>query len=370
MADMSQGTQLLQATMLRKPDSRSFLCRVLAVAGVVTSFVAGRVSAGDLPLVIRSSPSGASVEIGGALHGSTPLTLTYPTGHFKAPATIWARHLSEPIEVTLRLIGYKPRVVKLGDGPNYWSSINGANHFTYYLLRPEYSIELEPALRTASADGQSPSNDIAYVEELRALARLREEGVLSDEEFERSKREILDQVADRRRAQDVEDQRAEPDPASPTESGEEGAPTFVLPIPQEVLTEKALGWRRVAAANTDGVDLFMPRTVSTPGFGDEQVRIRSVAFLKTEANDAIYLQVKVHLVTFQPVARTLRASVQTKVGDVAQSLTWKVAADGWGARLLDYSASRDALFAWKVSDALLQEWSNDGGPFLFLTLSQ
>jgi hypothetical protein len=129
----------------------------------------------------------AKVELGGSYIGVTPLRLNYPTAYFQAPMTVWARHLSAPLRFTFALHGYATKTVDLGDGPNSWTSLNGRNRFDYYLLQHHYVIELE-------APPSSAINDVlAAATALEKLAQLREQGILTSEEFEAKKRLVLGQ---------------------------------------------------------------------------------------------------------------------------------------------------------------------------------
>jgi len=141
--------------------------------------------AGEVPMKLDSAPSGATVEVGGSTVGTTPLTLRYPTSYFKAPKTVWARHLSAPLVFILRKPGFVEKRVELGQGPNSWVSLDGSNRFDYYLLRNSYTIQLEVQQETPPAGG------LSYLDELRELAKLREEGIISDAEFAEKKAVLL-----------------------------------------------------------------------------------------------------------------------------------------------------------------------------------
>ena len=141
--------------------------------------------AGMRVMVLDSAPPGAKVEQAGKLIGTTPLRLQYPEAYFKTPNTVWARHLAAPLEFKITLKGYRTKEVKIGNGPFSWTSFNGLNHFSFYLLDPSYRIVLDPA---DAVDSSDPSG---YLKDLKMLADLRDRGVLTEEEFERKKQEIL-----------------------------------------------------------------------------------------------------------------------------------------------------------------------------------
>lgn len=148
-------------------------------------------------LTIQSAPPGAEVELGGKFVGLTPIALEYPASHFREPATVWGNYLGEPLKVTLRKDGYQTKMVELGDGPHTWTSLDGSNRFEYYLLDTSYTIELEEAA------GVGGTQALAAAEAIRTLADLREDGLISDSEFEEKKAELLASISSRssRRAQ-------------------------------------------------------------------------------------------------------------------------------------------------------------------------
>jgi hypothetical protein len=147
-----------------------------------------KLSAGELELILDTIPAGANVQLGGSLIGVTPLQLKYPTAYFQAPMTIWARHLGAPLKFTFELKGYATKTVELGDGPNSWTSLNGRNNFDYYLLHRSYAITLEAVPSTPVADV------LAAATVLEKLAQLRDQGILTPEEFEAKKRLVLGQA--------------------------------------------------------------------------------------------------------------------------------------------------------------------------------
>jgi hypothetical protein len=141
--------------------------------------------AGMRVMVLDSAPPGAKVEHAGKLIGTTPLQLEYPEAYFKAPNTVWGRHLSAPLEFKLTLKGFQAKSVRIGNGPFSWTSLNGANRFEFYLLDLSYRIVLDPEGANQHSD---PSG---YLEDLQMLADLRDRGVLTEDEFQQKKQEIL-----------------------------------------------------------------------------------------------------------------------------------------------------------------------------------
>jgi Short C-terminal domain len=144
-------------------------------------------AAGEVEMTLDTMPTGARVELGGGYIGVTPLRLNYPTAYFQTPMTIWARHLSAPLRFTFTSHGYATKTVDLGDGPNSWTSLNGRNRFDYYLLHRQYVIELEAASSTAATEV------LVAATALEKLAQLRDQGILTAEEFEVKKRLVLGQ---------------------------------------------------------------------------------------------------------------------------------------------------------------------------------
>jgi hypothetical protein len=165
------------------------MSRFLSWSVVTAVVVAAPVFAEQKTLTIDSEPAGAEVEIAGKFVGLTPITLEYPASHFREPATVWGNYLGEPLKVTLRKDGYKTKVIELGDGPHAWASLDGSNRFEYYLLDSGYTIELE------ESDAASGTNALAAAEAIRALADLRDDGLISDSEFEEKKTELLASIS-------------------------------------------------------------------------------------------------------------------------------------------------------------------------------
>jgi len=165
---------------------RSMALVVLIAAGSVPA------AAEDQKVVLFDSwPRGATVEIAGKPVGVTPLVRAFDEGFFKSPGTVWNRYLASPPTFVLRGEGHAPVQGVLGDGPMTWTSLNGANRFTYYLMRHAY-FETLPELGAEKPSAPEPAPDpVAVVAALEKLAGLKAQGVLTEAEFEQQKARLL-----------------------------------------------------------------------------------------------------------------------------------------------------------------------------------
>jgi len=164
--------------------------RVAMVA--LLGLVPGLARAEERAVLFDSWPRGATVEIAGKPVGVTPLVRRFEEGFFKKPGTVWNRYLANPPAFALRLEGHALVEGSLGDGPFTWVSMNGANRFDYYVMRPAVFGILSEQPDSKPVPAPPPSDPVATVEALERLASLREQGVLTTDEFEKQKARILD----------------------------------------------------------------------------------------------------------------------------------------------------------------------------------
>lgn len=128
--------------------SRAFACALAVAAWVV---LPAQTLADTLK--ITSKPSGAKVEIDGAVAGNTPFEKDYPGGYFRRPMTVLSARLEHAMTARIMLDGYVTKEIKLTDGPRDWNSLNGRKHFEYWVMRQsQFDVELKPIKVVFSGD--------------------------------------------------------------------------------------------------------------------------------------------------------------------------------------------------------------------------
>jgi serine protease Do len=96
-------------------------------------------------LTITSTPPGATVEIDGAIVGTTPYRIDYPGGYFHKPHVVFAARLDHSMTARISKDGYTVQEVKLTEGPMEWVSVTGKDHGKYWLLKAKkISVTLQP----------------------------------------------------------------------------------------------------------------------------------------------------------------------------------------------------------------------------------
>lgn len=110
-------------------------------------------------LVITSAPSGATVEIDGAVVGTTPYEISYPNSYFHKPHTVFSARLEHAMVAHIYKDGYAPQRLTLTSGPLEWVAVTGRHHGKYFVLKSErFDIKLEPAsersVGSIEADGK------------------------------------------------------------------------------------------------------------------------------------------------------------------------------------------------------------------------
>jgi hypothetical protein len=97
-------------------------------------------------LKVTSSPAGATLELDGAVAGTTPYQIDYPGGYFHKPHTVFGSKLEHSLTLRVSKEGYLTQQVTLTEGPYEWVSVNGRHHGNYFLLKSShFEIKLEPA---------------------------------------------------------------------------------------------------------------------------------------------------------------------------------------------------------------------------------
>jgi hypothetical protein len=100
---------------------------------------------------ITSAPSGASVEIDGALVGTTPLDTDYPGGDFHKTHTIFGARLEHAMTIRISKDGYATRQITSTDGPFEWIAVSGKHHGNYFVLKSDrFDMKLAPGPESAT----------------------------------------------------------------------------------------------------------------------------------------------------------------------------------------------------------------------------
>jgi hypothetical protein len=130
-------------------------CLYASLVLPVLLLLAARTHAGKL--TIASTPPGATVEIDGAVVGTTPYQIAYPGGYFHKTHTVFGTRLEHAMLLHIYKDGYAPQKVALTTGPFEWVAVTGRHHGKYFLLKSDrFDITLEPA--SNSGDGTTEAN--------------------------------------------------------------------------------------------------------------------------------------------------------------------------------------------------------------------
>jgi hypothetical protein len=101
-------------------------------------------------LTITSTPPGATLEIDGAIVGTTPYEIAYPGGYFHKTHTVFGTRLEHAMLLHIYKDGYAPQKVEMTSGPFEWVAVTGRHHGKYFLLKSKrFDITLEPAANSA-----------------------------------------------------------------------------------------------------------------------------------------------------------------------------------------------------------------------------
>ena len=117
---------------------------ILVLAELTLPFCLVR-AASDDTVTITSEPSGARVEANGKFIGTTPFEWRIGNWAFNPHKhTVFSKHLQDPVLITVIKEGFVPKTVTLTGPSRQWNSLNGANHYTYYLIQSsEYRLKLD-----------------------------------------------------------------------------------------------------------------------------------------------------------------------------------------------------------------------------------
>jgi PEGA domain len=92
---------------------------------------------------ITSAPSGASVEIDGALVGNTLFHTDYPGGYFHKTHTVFGARLEYAMILRISKDGYATQQITITDGPFEWVAVNGKHHGNYFVLKSDH-FDMKP----------------------------------------------------------------------------------------------------------------------------------------------------------------------------------------------------------------------------------
>jgi len=94
---------------------------------------------------ITTAPSGANVEIDGALVGTTPFHTDYPGGYFHKTHTVFGARLEHAMTLRISKDGYATQQMTITDGPFEWIAVSGKHHGNYFVLKSDhFDMKLDP----------------------------------------------------------------------------------------------------------------------------------------------------------------------------------------------------------------------------------
>jgi len=132
------------------------LHRFSVIASLLLCFV---VPSSAESLKITSNPPGASVELNGALVGTTPFEKSFPGGYFHRTHTVIGQRLEHPLVARVSLPGYATREIQLTDGPMEWVDLHGHNHGQYWLFKSDhFHADLDPIASTFTGNVAAPDS--------------------------------------------------------------------------------------------------------------------------------------------------------------------------------------------------------------------
>jgi hypothetical protein len=110
-------------------------------------------------LTITTSPPGATVEINGAVAGTTPYHIDYPSSYFHKPHTAFSARLEHAFTVRISKEGYLAQQVTLTNGPFEWVAVTGRHRGNYFLLKADhFEIKLEAISSGNGASSETYGN--------------------------------------------------------------------------------------------------------------------------------------------------------------------------------------------------------------------
>jgi len=133
----------------------------VGVAAALWSFCLPRVARADI-LKITSTPPGATVEVDGAVIGTTPLERKYPGGYFHKPHSVFGARLDHALVARVSLAGFVTQQINLTDGPERWISFTGKSYGDYWLFKGDhFNVSLMPISQPISGQIELASGEAA-----------------------------------------------------------------------------------------------------------------------------------------------------------------------------------------------------------------
>jgi serine protease Do len=161
---------------VRRLQAQRYWITVLTATAVL--FLLGSKVQADT-ITISSSPSGATVEIDGAVVGTTPCKVKFPGGYFHRTKTVFGERLEHPMTARVYKDGYTVQEIKLTEGPFEWVALNGKDRGKYFLLKTtNFPLTLEavstvfnsPTRRSLVAETSGPLRKELPIENIVTLA--------------------------------------------------------------------------------------------------------------------------------------------------------------------------------------------------------
>ena len=126
------------------------LVRILpAFAGLLATLALAPLNRAEF-FNITSAPSGANVEIDGALVGTTPFRTDYPGGYFHKTHTVFGARLEHAMTLRISKDGYATQQITITDGPFAWIAVSRKHHGSYFVLKSDH-FDMKPAPGAESA---------------------------------------------------------------------------------------------------------------------------------------------------------------------------------------------------------------------------
>jgi PEGA domain len=121
-----------------------------AVAGLLATFALMPRACAE-SFNITSAPSGANVEIDGAIVGTTPFHTDYPGGYFHKTHTVFGARLEHAMTLRISKDGYATQQITITDGPFEWIAVSGKHHGNYFVLKSDhFDMKLAPGAESAT----------------------------------------------------------------------------------------------------------------------------------------------------------------------------------------------------------------------------
>jgi S1-C subfamily serine protease len=115
-------------------------------------------------LRIYSKPTGATVEIDGAVVGKTPYTAEIPSGYLHGTKSVFGKLLRHQMHLKLSLDGFFSTEADLATGPTPWVGLIGTYRGDYWTLKSDiFNFTLEEAVASFSGTVQETLSNTSLV---------------------------------------------------------------------------------------------------------------------------------------------------------------------------------------------------------------